>query len=258
MKITGGKPGTPPSAPSGPVPGFPPDPLSCLPRNATDPGRTNDRGRVQAPRFPAAPMTEEPSRCHVKLDPTGWAMRGDDDGQAGQSTFALEAGAPGIDAALSAWELDCHASADQHVAGQPPSPVVPEYPLRTDRTPSIGHAAGTLPGAAPWRMQASSWHSVMIAPLNGSWGASSSSSCYFCSGLLRISRPVYAPEGCEGLAQGRGSRCPADGHIPRRHVVAGQVQREPRHYEPGFFRLGDPLGRRGLDEVLFAGVGGSV
>ncbi len=76
----------------------------------------------------------------------------------------------GIEPALSAWELDGHASADQHVAGQPPSPVVPEYPLRTDRTPSIGHAAGTLPGAAPWRMQASSWHSVMIAPLNGSWG----------------------------------------------------------------------------------------
>src|SRR5258708_4652291 len=73
-----------------------------------------------------------------------------------------------LDAGLSAWELDCHASADQHAAGQSLCAIVPEYPLRTDRTPSIGHAAGTLPAAAPWRMQASSWHSVMIAPLNGS------------------------------------------------------------------------------------------
>jgi len=46
---------------------------------------------------------------------------------------------------LSAWELDCHASADQHVAGRPPCPVIPEYPLSTDRIPSIGHATGTLP-----------------------------------------------------------------------------------------------------------------
>ena len=44
---------------------------------------------------------------------------------------------------------------------------------------------------------------------------------YFGSGLLRISLADYASEGCEGLAQGRGSRCPADGDIPRRHVVAG-------------------------------------
>ena len=50
----------------------------------------------------------------------------------------------GIEPALSAWELDCHASADQHVAGQSLCPVVHEYPLSTDRTPSIGHAAGTL------------------------------------------------------------------------------------------------------------------
>jgi hypothetical protein len=46
---------------------------------------------------------------------------------------------------LSAWELDCHASADQHVAGQLPCPVVREYPLSTARDSFIGHAAGTLP-----------------------------------------------------------------------------------------------------------------
>src|SRR5215472_8379281 len=47
--------------------------------------------------------------------------------------------------APSAWELDSHASADQHVAGHPPSPVTPEYLLNTGRTSSIGHPAGTLP-----------------------------------------------------------------------------------------------------------------
>ena len=45
----------------------------------------------------------------------------------------------GIEPALSAWELDCHASADQHVAGQSLCPVVHEYPLSTDRT----HRSGT-------------------------------------------------------------------------------------------------------------------
>jgi hypothetical protein len=46
--------------------------------------------------------------------------------------------APGIDPALSAWEVDSHASADQYVAGQPLCPVVPEYPLSTGRTPRSG------------------------------------------------------------------------------------------------------------------------
>lgn len=55
---------------------------------------------------------------------------------------------PTTPVSLSAWELDCHASADQHVAGQSLCPVVPEYPLSTDRTLPIGHATGTLPG---WR-----------------------------------------------------------------------------------------------------------
>ena len=45
----------------------------------------------------------------------------------------------GIEPALSAWELDRHAPAEQHVAGQPLCPVVPEYPLSTNRPP-IGHA----------------------------------------------------------------------------------------------------------------------
>ncbi len=57
---------------------------------------------------------------------------------------------------LSAWELDCHASADQHVAGQSLCPVVPEYPLSTDRTSSIGHAAGTLPACHARRTKAPS------------------------------------------------------------------------------------------------------
>jgi hypothetical protein len=38
-------------------------------------------------------------------------------------------------AALSAWELDCHAFADQRVARQALCPVAPEYPLSTGRTP---------------------------------------------------------------------------------------------------------------------------
>ncbi len=42
-----GKPGTPPPAPKdhGPVPGFPPDPLSCLPKSGGGSRRTDDRGK---------------------------------------------------------------------------------------------------------------------------------------------------------------------------------------------------------------------
>jgi len=45
----------------------------------------------------------------------------------------------------SAWELDCHAYVDQHVAGRSPCPVVRGYPLDTALDSSIGHATGTLP-----------------------------------------------------------------------------------------------------------------
>jgi hypothetical protein len=49
----------------------------------------------------------------------------------------------GIEPALSAWELARHADADQSFAGQPPSPIVREYPLITVSDLSDGHAAGT-------------------------------------------------------------------------------------------------------------------
>ena len=49
----------------------------------------------------------------------------------------------GIEPALSAWELACQADADQGFAGQPPSPVVREYPLTTVSDLSDGHATGT-------------------------------------------------------------------------------------------------------------------
>jgi hypothetical protein len=45
--------------------------------------------------------------------------------------------------ALSAWELDCHALVDHHIAGQPPSWVIREYPLITGSVSPIGHVAGT-------------------------------------------------------------------------------------------------------------------
>ena len=46
--LTGGKPGTPPAPENhGPVPGFPPDPLSCLPENNGGSRRTHDRGRCK-------------------------------------------------------------------------------------------------------------------------------------------------------------------------------------------------------------------
>jgi hypothetical protein len=49
----------------------------------------------------------------------------------------------GIEPALSAWELACHADGNQGIAGQPPSPVVREYPLITVSDLSNGHATGT-------------------------------------------------------------------------------------------------------------------
>ncbi len=47
--MTGGKPGTPPAPENhGPVPGFPPDPLSCLPESNVVPVAPHDRGNLQA------------------------------------------------------------------------------------------------------------------------------------------------------------------------------------------------------------------
>jgi hypothetical protein len=79
---------------------------------------------------------------------------------------------------LSAWELDCHASADQHVAGQSLCAVVAEYPLRTDRTPSIGHAPGRRAMAHAGIVVAFCDDRTIERQLGArSWAASSSSSC---------------------------------------------------------------------------------
>jgi len=53
----------------------------------------------------------------------------------------------GIEPALSAWELACHAVVDQHIAGQPLCLLVRDYPPSTRSGLYGGHATGT-PAAA--------------------------------------------------------------------------------------------------------------
>ena len=60
--------------------------------------------------------------------------------------------------ALSAWELDCHALVDHHIAGQPPSWVIREYPLITGPVSPVGHVAGT---------RGSMWHWAILAKAIG-------------------------------------------------------------------------------------------
>jgi hypothetical protein len=79
------------------------------------------------------------------------------------------------------WEVDCHASADQHVAGQLPCSVVCEYPPDTVPDPPIGHAAGTFPACQARRAQAPN-------PLIRSYEHTRTSAT---SGQIRASVDVY-------------------------------------------------------------------
>jgi hypothetical protein len=75
--------------------------------------------------------------------------------QSASCAFSVRAGdgsgrrerATGIEPALSAWELDCHASLTTAPAGQAATEVVREYPSCTIPDSPAGHAAGTPVGA---------------------------------------------------------------------------------------------------------------